>query len=199
MYDAFDDLVFHVAPDSTGTKVAQYNEVLVRWEGEIRYFLIGETDDPIADKTLKSLNEIAALANVPVVAAKSRSDANFRIFLDREKDYLINDNEIAGCYAQTRANKRGHLVRVSVHLPMLAKEAAEGCIDHELLHAFGFRGHTHRIRSTMSYVSGEDQWTRWDRVLVRALYHEDMPVAAQRPEALAIAKGLIPDLIESTQ
>lgn len=197
LVQAFDDVIFHEAPDKKGQSVRQYNLTLVRWNDPIHYAVIGDRDDPLAAMSIASLKKIAAVADVEVNAAEDPDDANFNIYLDETKDYVINGNESASCYAHTDSNDEGDLTLGEIHLPVARRQSAESCLDHEVLHAFGFRGHTHRIRSTISYVGSEDEWTRWDRILIRALYDPQMPPAAYRDEALDVAEMLIPELVET--
>lgn len=198
LVQSFDDLVFFVAPDSHGHDVDQTYERLVRWDEEIHYIILGVDDEALSSQSEAALLKIAKIANVQVRKVKTVGDANFKIYIDNEKEFVINDNQLASCYTHAEASERGGIRKADIHLPFKMGRVAEKCVEHELLHGFGFRGHAHRIRSAMSYVAGQDEMSRWDRILLKALYHPTMPTAADRDDALAVARGLIPQLMETT-
>ncbi|MEQ8711325.1 MAG: DUF2927 domain-containing protein [Rhodospirillales bacterium] len=86
-----------------------------------------------------------------------------------EREFVIRRNVAAGCYAHTK--RRGNRIRaVEIEVGKRSDPESVWCVDHELMHAFGFFGHSHRLRSIMSASHHEERLTEWDMMALRILY-----------------------------
>ena len=199
LVEAFDDLVFFVAPDRQGKKFKQWNPYLIRWEGEVRYFVEAEGTpaEGIQGKIDLSMERIGKVAGRPVRRAEDAETANIVFTLNAtDKDYFINGAERASCYANideifkpgNDSEEDGRLKKAGVYLPGLRPETIEDCLEHEILHVFGFWGHTQKIRSTMSAFISEDKMTKWDEIILRTLYSPVLEPGMIREKALELAK-----------
>lgn len=171
---------------------------LTRWPSSVRASMM-EGDAPEATAATRAvLEEFAALSGVAVVwLAPGDDSANLRIYFSEESEFVINGNELATCYSSLRSNRDWTIAQAAVYVGMDKETGAhQDCFTHELLHAFGWRGHTHRVRSANSYVHDEARLTRWDRILMRAQYDPRLAAGTPKADALPIARVIIRELMK---
>ncbi|RED54039.1 DUF2927 domain-containing protein [Aestuariispira insulae] len=199
LVQAFDDLVFFVAPDRQGAEVRQWNPYLVRWEGEVRYFVQveGSPEPGMLEQIDRAMARVGAVAGRKVSRAEKLTETNITFTLNAtDRDYRINGAERASCYANideifkpgNQSEDGGKLKKASIYLPGMRPRVMTACLEHEILHVFGFWGHTQRIRSTMSSFVSENEMTKWDEMLLKALYSPNLEPGMKREEALKRAE-----------
>jgi hypothetical protein len=171
---------------------------LTRWPSDVRASMMAGGTPDMAAATHAVLEEFAALSGVSVVwLAPGDDSANLRIYFSEENDFLINGNELATCYSSIRSNRDWTIARASVFVGMDKETGAhQDCFTHELLHAFGWRGHTHRVRSANSYAHDETRLTRWDRILMRTQYDPRLAAGTPKADALPVARVIIRELMK---
>jgi hypothetical protein len=130
-----------------------------------------------------TLSDIAGVTGQHVAWLPNDSkDANLRIHFTGERDFVINANEIAGCYAGTNSSE-GRLVEADVYIGLEADGSIADCMTHEIMHAFGFHGHAQRPTSVLSSFAPTDDlapWIAWRRPSTTATAAR-MPGAAAGP------------------
>jgi hypothetical protein len=138
---------------------------LVRWAGPI-FMAIAESDDirPLAPQIEASVRLVAGFAGIPVaLVAIDHPQANF----------LIRRTETAGRAACRTAiySRGGRIARVEVAIHPTPGAAVTRCINHEVMHAFGFRSHAHAAQSILSYrQTAMIEHSPLDRLLLETLY-----------------------------
>lgn len=175
-------------------------EVLVKWTKPVRVSFFEGDNPENAESARKMLDEFSDLTGIEIIWLKANDEsANFRLFFSDEPDFVINGNEQATCYTSSRGGKRGDVQNVRVYIGRdLEEETPRDCLAHETLHAFGWRGHTHRIRSAISYVHGENELTRWDRVMLRAHYDPRLKPGIPKADALPLARTILRELMRES-
>jgi hypothetical protein len=156
----------------------------------------GATDENTAlvEGTLEQFAELTGL-EINLTEPNNES-AQLRIFFSSNKDFVINDNERAACFAHSRSDHDNQLEMAEVYVSRTDDgEWQTGCLVHELLHAFGWRGHTHRVRSAISYMHGEDELTRWDKYLMKTLYDPRLPVGISKADAMPIVRAILHEVV----
>jgi hypothetical protein len=174
-------------------------DALVKWVKPLRISFF-EGDDPDNSALARKIfAEFAALTGVDIVWLKPRDNsANIRLHFSDEPHFVINRNEFTACYAGFRSNKTGAIVEGRIYIGRdPEKNAPRDCATHEFLHAFGWRGHTHRLRSAISYMHGENELTRWDRLMLRTHYDKRMEPGISKADALPLARTIFRELLES--
>ena len=171
---------------------------LTRWPGQVRVSIMKGGTPEMTAATQEILEEFSVLSGVSVIWLDPNDDsANLQIHFSEKNDFLINRNELATCYSSSRFKRDWTIARASV---FVGTDKASGerkeCLVHELLHAFGWRGHTHRIRSANSYAHGETGLTRWDRILMRAQYDKRLETGIPKADALPVARVIIRELMK---
>jgi len=173
---------------------------LARWESSVDVSVMeGATEDNVAfvGDTLGQFAEITGL-EITLLEPLDAS-APIQVFFDTRKDFVINGNERAQCYARSRDDRHGRMDLAEIHV----SQAEDGkwqtdCLVHELLHAFGWRGHTHRVRSAISYMHGESELTQWDVYLMRTLYDPRLESGISKEDAMPIVRTILHELLEKS-
>ena len=190
---AFDDATFSVAPDRLGQDRIQHNSRLSRWNNDIIYSInfedgISGQNTNIIHKSMVKFNDILPI-NVIHDGASERA-INLTIEIKQGEKFLINGNQQADCYAGFSANEDSQIEKAEVVISIKNLNGPNACLEHELMHAIGFSGHTHRIRSILSYFHGEKSLTKWDRFLIETLYSPKLNAGMERDETLIIVEEL---------
>jgi hypothetical protein len=196
---AFGETMFHAGPEAHGEgQLFTKSGMLAKWNSPVTVAVM-EAGEPanieIVRKKLAEMSEASGLAFNWVEPGGRRPQ--LRIYFDTAQDFIINGNERADCYTRIEDRRNGYLYDASVHVG-LAKEGEwrTGCLTHELLHALGWRGHTHRVRSAISYAHGETEMTRWDRLMMRTLYDTRLQPGMPKEEAMPLVRAILAELVE---
>lgn len=171
---------------------------LAKWHSSLEASVIeGATEENIAlvRETLEQFAELTGL-DIKLTKPKKKS-AQLRIFFSQKRDFVINENERAACFAHSRSDDKSRLEFAEVHVSSIDDGKWQtDCLVHELLHAFGWRGHTHRVRSAISYMHGESELTRWDVYLMRTLYDPRLEPGISKTDAMPKVRAILHDLLK---
>lgn len=196
---AFEDTMFDAgsAGHSQGEMFSK-SGYLAKWESPVRVAVTeGATPANLLAARL-ALDELAALSGLEIIWAKpGTSRVNLEIRFSDDRDFVINGNQRAACFAQVASAEGGVIGAAAVHVGRIDAESwRTECLTHELLHALGWRGHTHRVRSAISYAHGETDLTRWDRMMMRALYDPRLPPGILKEDAIPVVRVILREIIE---
>ncbi len=196
---AFGETMFDAGTAPHGPRDARPDrDFLARWSSPVEVAII--EGDTAANRALaqRSVAEMATLSGVQMVWLDAgNDDAELTIHFSADREFVINGNELARCYSRIATGRDGTIVAAEVHIAQAAPgEWRVDCLTHELLHAFGWRGHTHRIRSAISYAHGEAEMTEWDRLMMRALYDPRLQPGIARDDALPVVRDILHGLLE---
>ena len=195
---AFGETMFDAGPISHGQgEILSENGNLAKWESPITVAVV-EGDNPkniaIAKEILAELAELSGLKLEWV--ERGASEIELEIHFSDKRRFVINGNQLASCYAWTGGAPDGRLTVAGVYISIAGEgEWRADCLTHELLHALGWRGHTHRIRSVISYAHGETQLTKWDKLMMRALYDPRLPPGISKADAIPVIRAIFHDMI----
>lgn len=197
---AFGETMFDTGPAVHGKGgIFSADGTLAKWESPVYVAVVeGATPENIALATekLSGMAKLSGLAFEWVEAADPRRE--LEIHFSKERNFVINGNEQAACYAGTAAPRNGLLAQASIHIGRVKDgEWRTDCLNHELLHALGWRGHTHRVRSVISYAHGETELTKWDRIIMRTLYDPRLLPGISKEDALPVARVILREMIQN--
>ncbi|WP_374467661.1 DUF2927 domain-containing protein [Ferrovibrio sp.] len=178
---------------------------VMKWAGPIRYATDGRTEDAARLAYAEAaLLRMAAMAGVEAYRVPHVSAANFALVFSNVEAFGPPSASRPFCYAVPMADNNGHMTKVTLHLNINMPNAFYGqtqqitpeyCIVHELMHGFGFRGHSHTTYSILSYGNiGLQDMTEADELLLRTLYDERMKPGLQRWPALYQAHEIMAEL-----
>jgi len=168
--------------------------IVAKWTRPVVYRVDGMTYDKarIAE-TIESLKRVAAIAGVSV-SEGTEATANF-ILVFRNTDNLRSSNGgKAGCLTSWNSHQwTGAFNRAELHINLGTRSDLTQCINHEMLHAFGLRGHPHKLHSVMSYYTVRIVFdmTEADTVMLQTLYDKRMKPGLSRLAAMVLADGII--------
>tara|TARA_R100000789_G_scaffold82917_1_gene78374 strand:+ start:188 stop:817 length:630 start_codon:yes stop_codon:yes gene_type:complete len=138
-----------------------------RWQTAPAVAIQGAPSESQRQAVAESVTRISSATGLNVTLTDGSGDIIIN-FTD-EREFVIRKNVAAGCYAHTR--RHGDRIRsVEIKIGKRSDPETVWCLDHELMHAFGFFGHSHRLRSVMSASHHEVRLTDWDLMALRILY-----------------------------
>ena len=166
---------------------------LSRWETAPTFRLEGA---PTANQRQEVMRSFAILSEATgFEILESTTGADITIEFTEERTFTIRRNVPAGCYTHTK--QRGNVLRsVDIRINKLDDPDSVWCLDHELMHAFGFFGHSHRLRSVMSAAHHENRFTQWDLMALRILYHPDVRNGASWKDIKPLATDMIRETLK---
>lgn len=196
---AFGETMFDVGPASHGQgEMFSKSGNLAKWESPVTVAVVeGDTPENVA-ATKEILSELAELGGLELDWVEAGADGiELEIHFSDKREFVINENQLAACYARTGGAPDGLLQAVGIYIGSSGKdEWRTDCLTHELLHALGWRGHTHRIRSAISYAHGESELTKWDRLMMRALYDPRLPPGISKADAIPVVRVIFHEMIK---
>jgi len=196
---AFGETMFDAGSARHGQgEILSKNGYLAKWESPITVAVVqGKNPENVAFAK-EIIAELAALGGLELVWAEpGEGSVELEIFFSNERQFVINGNQLASCYARTGSAPDGWLTTAGVYISFTGEgDWRTDCLTHELLHALGWRGHTHRIRSVISYAHGETELTKWDRMMMRALYDPRLPPGISKADALPVIRVIFHEMIK---
>jgi len=192
---AFGETMFEAGLASHGQgEILSQSGNLAKWESPIRVAVMEGGNPENMALTRETLTELAQLGNLELEWVERDADGiELEIHFSEKRQFVINGNQLATCYARTH----GRLAAAGIYISSTGEgEWRTNCLTHELLHALGWRGHTHRIRSAISYAHGESELTQWDRLMMRALYDERLPPGISKADAIPVIRVIFHEMIE---
>ncbi len=168
--------------------------VVTKWTGPVRYRIEGmDYDKARIAESIAALNRLAGIAGVTVEPAGT-GNPNFSIIFVNTEDLRTSNGGRAGCITSWNEDKwygRLHWAKLTINLGHRGDIGR--CIVHEMLHAFGLRGHPHRLHSILSYSTDRFVFdlTEADTVMLQTLYDKRIPAGLARLPAVALADGII--------
>ena len=196
---AFGETMFDAGSASHGQgEMLSRSGILAKWESPITVAVVeGDTPKNIALAKV-TLTELAELGGLELEWAElGTSGIELEIYFSDKRQFVINGNQLASCYARTGGTPNGRLTAAGIYISADGEgDWRTDCLTHELLHALGWRGHTHRVRSVISYVHGETELTKWDRMMMRALYDPRLPPGISKADALPVIRVIFHEMIK---
>jgi len=196
---AFGETMFDAGPAGHGQgKMFSQSGNLAKWESPVIVAVVEGGNPENVALTKEILNELAELGDLELELAKrGAAGIELEIHFSDKREFVINGNQLATCYARTGGVPDGRLANVGIYIGISGEgEWRTDCLTHELLHGMGWRGHTHRIRSAISYAHGETELTKWDRLMMRALYDPRLPPGISKADAIPIVRAIFREMIE---
>jgi TPR repeat protein len=183
--------------DSTGAAggVLEATGQIRRWDQPLRVRVVGRSSSSERSIVLRSLTEAAEIAGLQIEMLEGEgTDENFRISFFPE-NAAPPRMQSAGCATFYSWTGSGRLTRADLDIRSGSRGFSR-CVNHEMLHAFGFPGHPHALDSVMSYSSsGKTEWTAIDRYLLKVLYKARfVPGAFHLPAMVAARQYIAEDM-----
>ena len=161
---------------------------LLRWTGPQLVYSVGGKREPGDDLRIAGvLGRFSGLTGLKITPGQ-RADAQITIDFQTGPMAPVHD-ELARCYTQIIYNEAG-LKQAHVVVNTETPGTLGACLDHELMHAFGFPHHSPIMPSVMSPFRRGDTLTAADQTVLATLYDPRLTVGMTR-EAVKPALGLV--------
>jgi hypothetical protein len=179
----FDELVYGNAAEPEGV-----SPTLLRWNDRQLVYAVGGTREPgDHERIAGAFARFSRLTGLTIAPGQAK-DAQITIDFQIGPMAPVHD-ELARCYTQIVYNdgglKQAHVV-VNTETP----GTLAACLDHELMHAFGFPHHSPIMPSVMSPFRRVDTLSVADEAVLAALYDPRLRIGMTR-ETVAPALGSV--------
>ena len=201
---AFDLAMFEIDPDTfiTGAAAPLSSARITRWQGAVRYEIraSGPVPAAILDRLQERLQLIRKITGVKIAPftpetgtgpAGQAGQPELVIQFDPRTTMRIVRTGRADCFTRILSDPSGRLIHARIVIPRRKEAVLHHCIDHELMHAMGFRAHLTGVPSVLNSRHRARALTRWDRHLLAALYHPGLRAGLDRKEASATTRLLL--------
>jgi hypothetical protein len=199
LVEAFGETMFGGGSEGHGEgELFSKSGYIAKWKSPVTVAIVEGASAKNTDLTKKSLAELALLSGLTFKWIQPGAGRiNLDIHFSSKREFVINGNQRAACYARTGNAPNGRIFSVGIYISRTGKdEWRTDCLTHELLHALGWRGHTHRVRSAISYAHGETELTKWDKLMMRTLYDPRLPPGMSKNDAMPIARAILREMIQ---
>ena len=177
----FDELVYGNPAEPEGI-----SPTLLRWtEPRLAYAVGGPRAPGDDERIVGALRRFSRLTGLTLVPGRA-NDAEITFDFQAGPMEPVHD-ELARCYTRIVYNEAG-LQRAHVVINTEKPGTLAACLDHELMHAFGFPHHSPIMPSVMSPFRRVDTLTAADEAVLAALYDPRLKTGMTR-EAAGSALG----------
>jgi len=184
---------------------------VMKWADPIRYKIIyrnGMPSSEIVDKVHNALQDFSRYSGVPVGLSSEQETPNFKVMFNRPNgqfntfntpDHIGRDRmNRASCYAMVDdgLDYRKGIQAMMIVLPNNNDNQALKCLEHELMHAFGFWQHVpwrEEYSTTLSLGLRRHavKVTPADALWIKALYSPEIAPGADKSQIEAVARQTI--------
>ena len=179
----FDELVYGNPAEPEGI-----SPTLLRWTQPQLVYAVGGARAPGDDEKIAgAFGRFSHLTGLAIAPGQAK-DAQITIEFQSGPMSPVH-NELARCYTRIIYNEGG-LQQAHVVVNTETLGTLEACLDHELMHAFGFPHHSPIMPSVMSPFRRVDTLTAADQAVPATLYDHRLRTGMTR-EAAAPALGLV--------
>lgn len=180
------------------------NYQVMKWVQPIRYEIIernGRPSDEIVTEVHRAMLDFSYYSGIPARVSDANEIPNFKVMFqkpnfDANTFFIASDRTIGLCYADIDdgLDYRNGIPAMMIVLPNNSYDQAIKCLEHELMHAFGFWNHTpDREYKTVTSVGRvrETKASITDIFWIKALYSPEMRPGMGPEEAKQAAKQVI--------
>lgn len=171
--------------------VRDYERVITRWERPMRVTIGGTASKEVERKIRSKLDRFRDLTGVRVVwEGRDAKRYNVKVVLVSSENIRARASYDTACFAKPD-DANGSIVSAVIFVPYDRADTLDNCLDHELIHAFGLAGHSHRLNSALSYMHNTGNLTAWDEIMLRILYSPQLRAGMHRSEAWPVVGRLL--------
>jgi hypothetical protein len=163
---------------------------VTRWSGDIRVRVSGVTTGELDALVLERLQEISQVVGVPIARVEKGGPQNLTVNFVEELDFEVN-RERAPCFARITEKRNHEISRAEVYISVAEPDIIEHCIDHELMHVFGFRYHSSILLSTLSPFHSVERITAWDEIALSVLFDPRVTPGAERGQVFPVIQDIV--------
>ncbi len=171
----FAEAAFGLGTEAKGELTTLRSKSLLRWDISEPLLLKIKGEPKGTDLYNQIVTELTNLFSLASISVTTDADLakNLMVVEISDERILQTKDLTVPCYADYRYVKDGYLRTVDI---FITRHTFEGnsCLIHEGMHALGFNGHPHRLDSVLSYTENTKELTDIDRLLIHALYDNEI-------------------------
>ncbi len=181
-----DEIVFGGAFDAH----LPQDKKVTRWSGDIRLQVSGLKTDELDSLVLRRLQAFSQIVGLPVERAVKTGKPNLTLTFVEDLDFEINRERVP-CFARILHQANHEITRAEIYISVVESEIIEHCIDHELMHVFGFGYHSSILNSTLSPFHNAERITAWDEIALSALFDSRIEPGSERAQAFPMIQEIV--------
>lgn len=166
------------------------DNTVTRWSGDIRVHVSGETTDELDSLVLQRLQAFSQIVGVPVERVGSAGTPNLTVTFVEDRDFVVNRRRVR-CYVHLADHNNYMIVQAEIFISLVNPDTAERCIDHELMHVFGFRFHSGILRSALSPFHKDEGLTAWDKIALSVLFDRRIAPGTNREQVFPMIQDIV--------
>ena len=181
-----DEIVFGGAFDA---HLPQDNTV-TRWSGDIRAEVSGLKTDALDSLVLHRLQAFSQIIGLPVERVGKFETPNLTVTFVEDLDFEINRERVP-CFAQILDHNNYEIIRAEIFISVVERDIIGHCIDHELMHVFGFRYHSSLLHSALSPFHDAERITAWDEIALSVLFDPRVEPGTERRQVFPVIQDIV--------
>ena len=167
-----------------------HDNTITRWSGDIRVQVSGLKTDELDSLVLRRLQVFSQVVGLPSERVDKFETPNLTVTFVADLDFVVN-RERAPCYAQIPNRTNFDIVQAEIYISVVEPDIIEHCIDHELMHVFGFRYHSGLLRSTLSPFHEAEGLTVWDQIALSVLFDPRIEPGTKRGQVFPTVQKIV--------
>ena len=181
-----DEIVFGGAFDA---HLPQDNTV-TRWSGDIRVQVSGLKTDDLDSLVLRRLQAFSQVVGLPVERVGKVGTPNLTVTFVEDLDFEINRERVP-CFARILDHNNYEINRAEIFISVVERDIIEHCIDHELMHVFGFRYHSGLLHPALSPFHDAERITAWDEIALSVLFDPRVEPGTERGQVFPMIQEIV--------
>ncbi|MEQ9326392.1 MAG: DUF2927 domain-containing protein [Rhodospirillales bacterium] len=166
---------------------------IARWAKAPTISIEGKPSDIQREAVAESARKLSGATRFDIRVVDR--DGDIRIDFSDKQDFVTRRTSIVGCYSFP-IHRSGRIRSAEIKIGRRYGPDSVICLDHELMHAFGFFGHSTRLRSVMSSVHTDQRFTEWDLLALRIIYNPGIYNNATWEDIELLARILIDEALQ---
>ncbi|GIV38670.1 MAG: hypothetical protein KatS3mg033_0470 [Thermonema sp.] len=187
-----------------GSEFNNSHQRIKKWRKDIHYYVIGKPHPEYEAELRRVIDELHALTGLTFTEAKRKRDANLLIVFGSADTYVKIEPQ-AKKYTDknwglffTRWNGLGEIYYATMYVDVFRAKGnqVKHLIREELTQLLGLMRDSYRYKKSIFYQG----WTTYtdyapiDKILIRLLYHPDMPMNADEATAREAAARILKEM-----
>ena len=166
------------------------DDTVTRWSGDIRVQVSGLNTDELDSLVLRRLQVFTQVVGLSAERVDKVGKPNLIVTFVSDLNFVVNRERVP-CYVRISNRRNFEIVRAAIYISVVERDIIEHCIDHELMHVFGFRYHSGILRSTLSPFHEPEEFTAWDEIALSVLFDPRIEPGTKRGQVFPTIQKIV--------
>ena len=181
-----DEIVFGGAFDAH----LPQDKTVTRWSGDFRVQVSGLKTYELDSLVLHRLQAFSRIVGLSAEQAGNVATANLTVRFVADLEFEVNRERVP-CFARILEKKNYEIYHAEIYISVAEGDIIEHCLDHELMHVFGFLYHSGLLRSTLSPFHEAEALTAWDEIALSVLFDPRIEPGTERWRAFPMIQEIV--------